>query len=80
MLAKAATLEADEVVVDLEDGVAVEEKEAARANLAGAHALGRKSAVSLQPATNIGSGASSTGTADNLVALAQGNRGAGGSG
>src|SRR6267154_3831977 len=39
MLAKAATLEADEVVVDLEDGVAVEEKEAARANLAGAHAL-----------------------------------------
>src|SRR6478609_4633890 len=40
MLAKAATLEADEVVVDLEDGVAVEEKEAARGNLAAAHALG----------------------------------------
>jgi citrate lyase subunit beta / citryl-CoA lyase len=40
MLTKAATLEADEVVVDLEDGVAVEEKEAARANLAAAKALG----------------------------------------
>ena len=40
MLAKAATLEADEVVVDLEDGVAVEQKEAARDNLAAAHALG----------------------------------------
>ena len=40
MLAKAATLQADEVVVDLEDGVAVEEKEAARANLAAARALG----------------------------------------
>ena len=34
MLEKAATLPADEVVVDLEDGVAVAEKEAARANLA----------------------------------------------
>ena len=40
MLAKAATLQADEVVVDLEDGVAAEDKEAARANLAAAHALG----------------------------------------
>jgi citrate lyase beta subunit len=40
MLAKAATLQADEVVVDLEDGVAVEEKEAGRANLAAAKALG----------------------------------------
>jgi citrate lyase subunit beta/citryl-CoA lyase len=40
MLAKAATLQADEVVVDLEDGVAVEEKEAARTNLAAAQALG----------------------------------------
>jgi citrate lyase subunit beta/citryl-CoA lyase len=40
MLAKAATLQADEIVVDLEDGVAVEEKEAARANLAAAQALG----------------------------------------
>src|SRR2546427_10394299 len=40
MLAKAATLQADEVVVDLEDGVAVEKKEAARANLATAPALG----------------------------------------
>lgn len=40
MLAKAATLEADEVVVDLEDGVAVEHKESSRANLADAGALG----------------------------------------
>ena len=40
MLAKAATLEADEVVVDLEDGVAVEHKEAARSNLAAARAPG----------------------------------------
>ena len=40
MLAKAATLQADEVVVDLEDCVAVEKKEAARANLATAQALG----------------------------------------
>jgi citrate lyase beta subunit len=40
MLAKAATLHADEVVVDLEDGVAVEEKETARANLAASQALG----------------------------------------
>ena len=40
MVAKAATLEADEVVVDLEDGVAVEHKEAARANLTGARTLG----------------------------------------
>src|SRR6185437_11340039 len=40
MLVKAAALPADEVVVDLEDGVAVEQKEAARANLASARALG----------------------------------------
>jgi citrate lyase subunit beta/citryl-CoA lyase len=40
MLAKAATLPADEVVVDLEDGVAVTEKESARANLAAARARG----------------------------------------
>jgi citrate lyase subunit beta/citryl-CoA lyase len=40
MLAKAATLPADEVVVDLEDGVAVAEKENARANLAAARARG----------------------------------------
>jgi citrate lyase subunit beta/citryl-CoA lyase len=40
MLAKAAGLGADEVVVDLEDGVAVAEKEAARANLASASARG----------------------------------------
>jgi citrate lyase subunit beta / citryl-CoA lyase len=40
MLAKAATLDADEVVVDLEDGVATEQKESARANLAGAKARG----------------------------------------
>jgi citrate lyase subunit beta/citryl-CoA lyase len=38
MLAKAAGLEVDEVVVDLEDGVAVADKEAARANLAEARA------------------------------------------
>ena len=40
MLAKAAGLEVDEVVVDLEDGVAVADKEAARANLAEARARG----------------------------------------
>src|SRR2546423_13859917 len=40
MVAKAATLPADEVVVDLEDGVAVEHKEAARANLSAARARG----------------------------------------
>jgi citrate lyase subunit beta / citryl-CoA lyase len=40
MLEKAATLPADEVVVDLEDGVAAADKEAARANLAGARARG----------------------------------------
>jgi citrate lyase subunit beta / citryl-CoA lyase len=40
MLAKAAELPADEVVIDLEDGVAVADKEAARANLAGAKARG----------------------------------------
>jgi citrate lyase subunit beta/citryl-CoA lyase len=40
MFAKAATLPADEVVVDLEDGVAVAEKENARANLAAARARG----------------------------------------
>ena len=34
MLAKAAALPADEVIVDLEDGVAVADKESARANLA----------------------------------------------
>src|SRR6266480_3984954 len=34
MLAKAADLPADEVVVDLEDGVAVADKETARVNLA----------------------------------------------
>ena len=33
MLAKAATLAADEVVVDLEDGVAAADKERARSNL-----------------------------------------------
>jgi len=38
MLAKAATLAADEIVVDLEDGVAAAEKEAARANLGAARA------------------------------------------
>jgi citrate lyase subunit beta / citryl-CoA lyase len=40
MLAKAAGLDADEVVVDLEDGVAAGEKETARANLGGASAQG----------------------------------------
>jgi citrate lyase subunit beta / citryl-CoA lyase len=40
MLAKAATLPADEVVVDLEDGVAADAKEAARENLGGAAAVG----------------------------------------
>ena len=38
MLEKAATLDVDEVVVDLEDGVAVAEKQSARANVAGARA------------------------------------------
>jgi citrate lyase subunit beta/citryl-CoA lyase len=38
MLAKAAGVAVDEVVVDLEDGVAVADKEAARANLAEARA------------------------------------------
>jgi citrate lyase subunit beta/citryl-CoA lyase len=40
MLAKAAELPADEVVVDLEDGCPAAEKEAARANIAGARARG----------------------------------------
>jgi citrate lyase subunit beta / citryl-CoA lyase len=40
MLAKAAGLEADEVIVDLEDGVAAADKVAARANLAAARARG----------------------------------------
>ncbi len=40
MLAKAAELPADMIVIDLEDGVAVADKEAARANLAGAKARG----------------------------------------
>ncbi len=40
MLAKAAGLDADEVVVDLEDGVAVAEKEHARTSLATASARG----------------------------------------
>jgi citrate lyase subunit beta / citryl-CoA lyase len=40
MLASAATLEADEVVVDLEDGVAPADKESARDNLALARARG----------------------------------------
>lgn len=40
MLAKAAALHADEVVVDLEDGVAAEHKVAARANLPAARAQG----------------------------------------
>jgi citrate lyase beta subunit len=40
MLAKAADLPADEVVVDLEDGVALSDKEAARSNLAAARARG----------------------------------------
>src|SRR5690242_13612384 len=40
MLAKAATLDVDEVVVDLEDGVAPHDKPGARANLTGARARG----------------------------------------
>ena len=40
MLAKAAELQVDEVVVDLEDGVAVADKLPARGNLAAAGALG----------------------------------------
>jgi citrate lyase subunit beta/citryl-CoA lyase len=40
MVAKAAGLDADEVVVDLEDGVAAADKVAARANLAAAGATG----------------------------------------
>jgi len=40
MLAKAAALPADEVIVDLEDGVAADMKDRARENLAGAAALG----------------------------------------
>jgi len=40
MLEKAASLPADEVVVDLEDGIAVDEKESARENLALAKAIG----------------------------------------
>src|SRR3954469_18505257 len=40
MLEKAATLPADEVVVDLEDGVASGDKERARANLTRARARG----------------------------------------
>src|SRR4051812_47646442 len=40
MLEKAATLPADEVIVDLEDGVAVADKDAARANLGLARAQG----------------------------------------
>jgi citrate lyase subunit beta/citryl-CoA lyase len=40
MLEKAATLDVDEVVVDLEDGTAVADKESARANLAAARAGG----------------------------------------
>ena len=40
MLAKAGTLPADEVIVDLEDGVALDAKEAARENLGAAAALG----------------------------------------
>jgi citrate lyase subunit beta/citryl-CoA lyase len=40
MLEKAAALDADEVVVDLEDGVAVVDKETARASLAAASARG----------------------------------------
>jgi citrate lyase subunit beta/citryl-CoA lyase len=39
-LAKAAELDADVIVVDLEDGIAVAEKESARANLASARARG----------------------------------------
>src|ERR1700730_9965032 len=40
MLAKAADLPADEIVVDLEDGVAVADKEIARDSLAAARAQG----------------------------------------
>ena len=40
MLAKVADLSADEVVVDLEDGIAVADKESARDNLAGLRARG----------------------------------------
>jgi citrate lyase subunit beta/citryl-CoA lyase len=40
LLAKAAELAADEVVVDLEDGVAVADKQSARQNLASARARG----------------------------------------
>jgi len=40
MLAKAAALPADEVVIDLEDGVAAADKETARENLASARAVG----------------------------------------
>jgi citrate lyase subunit beta/citryl-CoA lyase len=40
MLAKAADLEADEIVVDLEDGVAVADKETARDNLTALRARG----------------------------------------
>jgi citrate lyase subunit beta/citryl-CoA lyase len=40
MLAKAAGADADEVVVDLEDGVAVADKESARSNLGAASARG----------------------------------------
>ena len=40
MLAKAAGLPADEVVIDLEDGVAAADKVAARGNLGSARALG----------------------------------------
>jgi citrate lyase subunit beta / citryl-CoA lyase len=40
MLAKAANLPADEIVVDLEDGIAVADKETARANLAALRARG----------------------------------------
>jgi citrate lyase subunit beta / citryl-CoA lyase len=40
MIAKAATLPADEVIVDLEDGVAADAKDSARENLGAAAALG----------------------------------------
>lgn len=40
LLAKAAELPADEVVVDLEDGIAIADKESARENLASARARG----------------------------------------
>src|SRR6266568_2419854 len=40
LLAKAAALPADEVVIDLEDGVAAADKETARENLASARAVG----------------------------------------